>query len=119
MRFVSVVVPLWLTAMMSVSDMSGRTSKPDSSVASIASTSIGNSRNSSRMETATLSAATAAVPWPMVMMRRIAPEASRARSDAESVVLLSVTPNMPSRSTSLPRSVLRNDDGASDISFSR
>ena len=39
--------------------------------------------------------------------------------DTTSVVLLSVTPNMPSRSTSLPRSVLRNDDGASDISFSR
>ena len=38
MRLVSVVVPLWLTAIASVSDMSSRMANPDSSVAVIAST---------------------------------------------------------------------------------
>jgi hypothetical protein len=118
-RLVSVVVPLWLTAITSVSDMSGRTSKPESSVASIASTSIGRSRSSSRIDTATLSDATAAVPWPMVMMRRIAPDANRSRRAGDSVSSPSTTRSVPSRSINLPRSVLRNDDGASEISLRR
>ena len=77
MRFVSVVVPDWLTAMANVSDMSRRMPKPDSSVAVIASTSSWPSVNSSRMA-AVLCPATAAVPWPITRMRVIDPSARRA-----------------------------------------
>ena len=70
MRLVSVVVPLWLTAMTRVSSMRGRRWKPDSSVAVMGSMSSWSCdrRTSSA---ATDCEATAAVPWPMHRTRRM------------------------------------------------
>ncbi len=63
MRFVSVVVPLWLIAITSVSAMSAESRKPDSSVASRASTVTACDGPSARCSAATrLWPATAAVP---------------------------------------------------------
>ena len=76
MRLVSVVVPLWLTATASVSAMSRRSPKPDSSVAVTASMSSAPPASSSR--TAAIDCpATAAVPWPMTRIRVIVPAARR------------------------------------------
>ncbi len=119
-RLVSVVVPDWLTATTSVSDRSAARSKPDSSVASIARTRRRPSSPTAAPSTAArLWAATAAVPWPMTMTRRSRPAARSARRSLGNVSSGSTTCSAPSRSTSLPRKVLRNDAGASVISFSR
>ena len=61
MRFVSVVVPLWLTATASVSLMSSWSPNPDSSVAVIASTAMTFPASSVRI-LAIDAPATAAVP---------------------------------------------------------
>ena len=62
MRLVSVVVPHWLMATTSVSLMSGRMPKPDSSVAGVASTRRSSPSVSDASMTARLWPATAAVP---------------------------------------------------------
>ncbi len=118
-RLVSVVVPDWLTATISVSDMSSASSKPDSSVASDVETIGPLPARQRATDSATLRAATAAVPWPMAMMRRMAPDVSRSATDAGRACAPSSTPHRPLRSTTRPRNVLRNDCGASVISFSR
>ena len=61
MRLVSVVVPLWLTAIASVSDMSSWRPKPELSVAVIASTAMSPFVNSPSV-IAMARPATAAVP---------------------------------------------------------
>ncbi len=61
-RFVSVVVPDWLMATMSVSLMSGRMPNPDSSVAGVASTRRSSPSVSDERVRARLWPATAAVP---------------------------------------------------------
>ncbi len=69
-RLVSVVVPLWLTAIASVSAMSSWRPNPDSSVAVTASTAM-SPLVSSPSVIATARPATAAVPWPMTLIRLI------------------------------------------------
>ncbi len=98
--------------------MSPRNSKPDSSVAGTAST-----RNASLAARSSAAArllpAIAAVPCPITVTRRIAPDRNRSRIPGGSVSGGSSTSSRPSTSTILPRSVLRNDDGASRISLRR
>ena len=74
-RLVSVVVPDWLMAMISVSDMSERSEKPDSSVAGSASTRTAVPATSAASARARLWPATAAVPWPMTATRVMVPAA--------------------------------------------
>ena len=118
MRFVSVVVPLWLTATASVSVMSRRSPNPDSSVAVTASTSSDPPASSSR--TAAIDCpATAAVPCPMTRMRVIEPAASRAATSAGSARSPTAARNSPSRSTIFPRNVLPRLSGDSVSSLRR
>ena len=105
-RLVSVVVPLWLTAIASVSRMSRRSWNPDSSVASSASMSSSPSLSSSS-RAAVLWPAIAAVPWPITRMRRIVPAARRAAMSGVSARSPTAARSNPSRSMILPRSVLR------------
>ena len=95
MRFVSVVVPDWLTAIASVSLMSRRMPKPDSSVAVTASTSSWPSVSSSRI-VAVLWPATAAVPWPITRIRVIVPSASRSAMSGGSATSPTTALNRPS-----------------------
>ena len=118
MRFVSVVVPDWLTAIASVSVMSRRIPNPDSSVAVIASTSSWPSVSSSRIA-AVLWPATAAVPWPITRIRVIVPSARRSAMSAAERTSPTSALSTPSRSTILPRRVLAKLSGASVISLSR
>ena len=69
MRLVSVVVPLWLTATASVSLMSRRMPKPDSSVAVIGVDVELADASARRGWSAMLCPATAAVPWPITRIR--------------------------------------------------
>ena len=120
MRFVSVVVPLWLIATTSVSDMSAASPKPESSVASTASTDDRVRRAERALQrgdealAGDRGGALADHEHPAEL-----PGASRARRSSDSVSCGSSTTGTPSRSTSLPRSVLRNEAGASEISLSR
>ena len=117
-RLVSVVVPLWLTAMTSVSLMSSRSWKPDSSVAGSASMSSWPSLSSSS-SAAALWPATAAVPWPMTRMRLIEPSASRAATAGGRARSPTSARSTPAVSAILPRRVFWKERGASLISFSR
>ena len=120
MRLVSVVVPLWLIATTSVSDMSSRSWKPRELGGDDG---VGAQRWSSASAVSTAArlcpaigggaltddddAADAAVAQPRPHRRRAACRRRAAPC------------RRPSRSTTLPRSVLRNDAGASEISLSR
>ena len=118
MRLVSVVVPLWLTATASVSLMSRRSPKPDSSVAVTAATSSAPPASSS--STAAIDCpATAAVPCPITRILVIVPAASRAATSSGSARAPTAARSRPSRSTILPRSVLARLSGDSVISLSR
>ena len=77
-RLVSVVVPLWLTATASVSLMSRRMPKPDSSVAVIGVDVELPDASARRGWWPCSGPATAAVPWPMTRIRVIDPSARRA-----------------------------------------
>ncbi len=119
MRLVSVVVPDWLIATIRVSDMSRRRPEPDSSVAVLASVIRSDPANSAPTESATASPATAAVPCPMMVTRRIRPPARSARRSAPRARSPSLTVGVPLTSTSLPRRVDRTEAGASPISLIR
>ena len=118
--FVSVVVPLWLIATTSVSDMSSTSPKPESSVAS-----IGSTRNGWPTPSAVVSAV--ARLWPghrggALTDHHHPADLARAkgrRRSAGIVLSASATRSAPSRSTSLPRRVVRKESGDSVISFSR
>ena len=100
--------------------MSSASPKPESSVAAIASTRERAARRAAASAAARLCAATAAVPWPMTTTRRIAPARSRARSVVRAASRAEHARRAcRRRSTIRPRSVLRNDAGASEISFRR
>ena len=88
-------------------------------MATTASTRTGLSGVSASRVAARLWPATAAVPWPVTRTRWMLPSRSRARSSSGSVSGPSSTAARPSRSVSRPRRVLRNEAGASVISFSR
>ncbi len=117
MRLVSVVVPDWEMATMRVSLMSSRSWKPDSSVAVIDPITRPEPPSVSARAVATAWPATAAVPWPITSMRRKL--GIRARRAGVSVSAGRRTWRRPPSSTSRPRSVLRNEAGASEISFNR
>ena len=119
MRLVSVVVPDWLMATTSVSAIDDRRPNPDSSVAGRASTRRSDSAVKRASPAASAWPATAAVPWPITRTRSMAPERRPARTSSGSVSGPRLTSSAPSRSTSLPRSVLRKLAGDSVISFSR
>ena len=116
-RLVSVVVPDWLMATTSVSVMSAERWNPDSSVAVMARTMTPEPATATSMAAATAWPATAAVPWPITSTRRTEP--IRPRSSGGRVSAGRFTPRVPPSSTRRPRSVLRNDWGASLISLSR
>ena len=118
MRFVSVVVPDWLTAIASVSLISSRMWKPDSSVAVIASMSSAEPVSSSRIA-AVLWPATDAVPWPITRMRVIVPSARRSRITAGSARSPTTARSASLSPVILPRSVLAKLLGDSVISLSR
>ncbi len=118
-RLVSVVVPDWLMATTSVSAIDDRRPKPDSSVAGRASTRRSVSVVKRASPAASAWPATAAVPWPITSTRSMAPERRSARTSSGRVSGPRLTARRPSRSTSLPRSVLRKLAGDSVISFSR
>ena len=118
MRLVSVVVPLWLIATTSVSDMSSPSWNPDSSVAVSASTAI-DRPHSEPSSIATLRPAMAAVPWPITLTREIRPSARASRTASGSESVPRSARSRPSRSAMRPRNVLRTLDGASEISFAR
>ena len=80
MRLVSVVVPDWLMATTSVSLMSDRNPKPESSVAGSASTRSRPSGMQASRAPARLWPATCAVPWPITWMRSMRPLRSRSRT---------------------------------------
>ena len=123
MRLVSVVVPDCEMATTSVSDMSACRWKADSSVAGNAVTSRARVRPASasrvRRNRVKLSPATAAVPWPMARTTDTDPSRNPERTDSGRVSGPIDRPGPSAVSTILPRSVLRNDAGASPISFSR
>ena len=120
MRFVSVVVPDWLIAMMTVSLMSGRMPKPESSVAGVASTLRSVASVSAPSVSARLCPATAAVPCPITTTRSMAPLRSRSATACGIVSSPSDAESNPSgSSTRCPRNVLCHDPGASTTSFSR
>ncbi len=119
MRLVSVVVPDWLIATTSVSAMSDRSPKPDSSVAGSASAARPDPAQNWPSAAAIAWPATAAVPCPITSTREISPDASAVRTAAGRASAPRLTARAPSRSTSLPRSVLRKLSGASVISLSR
>ena len=123
-RLVSVVVPDWLMATTSVSDMSAVRPKPESSVAGRSSTMMPSKVASSASRArATDPPATAAVPWPMTRIRRIEPSASPARTSAPSASSPRRTrqpePSPSPTGTSRPRRVARTESGDSPISLSR
>ena len=121
MRLVSVVVPLWLIATTSVSLMSVASRKPDSSVASTASTVTGVAGPSASLQR---DREALARDRGRALADRRAPGGSLRRAGGRGARRTasrapSSTTGPPSRSMILPRSVLRNDAGASEISFSR
>ena len=118
-RLVSVVVPLWLIATTSVSDMSSRGGTRESSVAGQRFDGDVPSPEAWRSAAARLWPATAAVPWPMTRTRRHVPSRRRARTCRGSVSGPRRRRGDRRARTILPRRVLRNDAGASEISFSR
>ena len=73
MRLVSVVVPDWLMATTNVSDIDGRSPKPDSSVAGTASTFRLVAPQNWSSAAAIAPPATAAVPCPITTTRSISP----------------------------------------------
>ena len=122
MRLVSVVVPLWLIA---IDERVGHVRREPEA------RQLGREHRLDRDRRATgraraaarptrLWPATAAVPWPITSTRRNSPgpqpRAQRRRTASRAA---SSTTGPPSRSVILPRSVLRNDAGASEISFRR
>ena len=119
-RLVSVVVPDWLMATTSVSAMSGRSRKPDSSVAGSASTRSGVGEHAARSASG----------------QRLAGHRRRALADDEHPADVAAaqpgpdrlgeglsprrtTSSCPSRSTSWPAASCGTDAGASLISLSR
>ena len=119
MRLVSVVVPLWLMATTSVSLMSSSSPKPESSVAAIASA-VRCDPTNRRERGGEL--------WPAIGGGALPDHddtADRAGAEAVAQVLRerlgdrATTLSGRRGSTILPRSVLRNDAGASEISFRR
>ena len=80
---------------------------------------VGLGRRTGRGPAASAWPATAAVPWPITSTRSMAPERRPARTSSGSVSGPRPTASPPSRSTSLPRSVLRKLAGDSVISLSR
>ena len=122
-RLVSVVVPDCEMATTSVSDMSARNPNADSSVAGSALTSSAASAPDSAMSMlrpcARLSPATAAVPCPMASTDDTEPSRRPDRTSSGSVSGPIDRSRPAGVSMILPRSVLRNDDGASPISLSR
>ena len=122
-RLVSVVVPDCEMATTSVSDMSARKPNADSSVAGRAVTSSAASREASASRVlkhiARLSPATAAVPWPMASTLDTVPSRRPDRTSSGSTSGPIDRPGPSGVSMIRPRSVLRNDDGASLISLSR
>ena len=117
-RLVSVVVPLWLIAMINVSVMSSCNWKPDNSVAGNASTCTRWS-TMVRNNCAKLRPAIAAVPCPITRIRVKVPAVSFARMSSGSTVVSSVASSCPLRSEIFPRKVLRKLSGASAISFDK
>ncbi len=117
-RLVSVVVPLWLIAITSVSDMSSCNWNPDSSVAGNASTCT--RRSTSVCNNCTkLRPAIAAVPCPITRMRAILPADNASITCCGTTEVSSEAKRFPSRSPILPRNVLRKLAGASPISFAK
>ena len=99
--------------------MSAASPKPERSVASVASIVTGLPAIAARRACTRLWPAIAAVPCPITSTRLIAPERRASSTEAGSVSDGRRTSSRPSRSMILPRSVLRNDAGASEISFRR
>ena len=118
-RLVSVVVPDWLTATIKVSLMSGRSRKPESSVARTASTSISPLGVRASRPAASACPATAAVPCPIASTRVMVPLRTSSRISSGMTEGPSETRKPASVSTILPRSVLRKEVGDSPISFIR
>ena len=117
-RLVSVVVPDWDMAITSVSDMSRRRPKPDSSVAGRARAVTAPPARDPRAA-ARLSQATAAVPWPTASTRFTDPDRSESRRRSGMISGPSDTRGPAAVSAILPRRVLRNESGAWVSSLSR
>ena len=120
MRLVSVVVPDCEIATTIVSRMSAASSKPESSVAVSASTAIGRvaERLAEHAREALPGDVRAALTDHEHPAHRTRLRAARG-SRGVNVSAGSRTSSRPSRSTMRPRSVLRNESGASAISLSR
>ena len=98
-----------------------RSTRPnaESSLAGCALTPIGAGASAARIAVAIAVPATAAVPWPITMMRRIVPAARRSCRSEGIVSGPSRTTSRPSTLPIRPRSVLRSVLGDSEISLSR
>ena len=118
---VSVVVPDWLMATTSVSDMSDDKSNAESSVAGLALTFIPVSISRFEIAFATAFPATAAVPCPITTIFFVFPDFKSSFNSSERVSLPNLTVNFP-LSKSLTKRPLRVDlteEGDSSISFNK